>query len=120
MKVYEFYQNNSAGIWDYDSPLRAEIIYVEANSAHEANRRLTDVTDIDFDDDNYCPCCGPRWSEVYEYDTVDWSIDDLKIYYPEGYDRADHHLHMNILLIDADENVTKRSSRQYYESLDKE
>lgn len=116
MKVYEFYQNNSGGVYDWDSPLRAEIIYVEANNAHEANRRLTDVTDIDFDDDNYCPCCGPRWCEANEYDAVHESLDDLKMHYPEGYDWADRHFRMNILLIDTDENVTKRSSRQYHES----
>lgn len=69
MKVYEFWQNNSGGVYD-DSPLRAEMIYVEANNAHEANQRLVDVTDIDFYDDNYCPCCGPRWSEVEEYDLL--------------------------------------------------
>lgn len=94
------------------------MIYVEANNAREANRRLTDVTGIDFDDDDYCPCCGHRWGETDEYDAIGESLDDLKIRYPDGYDRADQRFIMNVLLIDADENVIKRSSRQYYESLE--
>ena len=40
MSFYKFYQNNSGGSLDKNLP---HLLFVEADSAHEANGRATDI-----------------------------------------------------------------------------
>lgn len=64
--IYVYSQNNSYG--RYEGP--AKDVYVEANSADEANYIARQKLGLYFDT-NYlvdCDCCGCRWYEVDEYD----------------------------------------------------
>ena len=66
---YSFRQNNSFGIWK-DPALW---VIVEADSPNEANQ-IAQGHGVYFrgcEDDIDCPCCGDRWSEVYEGDAME-------------------------------------------------
>lgn len=62
-KFYRFDQNNSGGKF-----IEPSIIFIEANSADEANQRAIEETHIYFDPEYTidCDCCGTRWSPAYE------------------------------------------------------
>ena len=67
---YRFRQNNTGGSWDINDDLTVRVI-IEADSADEANRKAKKLgmywygSDHDGPD---CPCCGDRWTQVYDYD----------------------------------------------------
>ncbi len=72
-KFYHFRQNNSGGNWVLNESLGVEV-YIEADSADEANSRALQVN-IYFDgcrDGEDCSCCGDRWHRVDEggYNTI--------------------------------------------------
>lgn len=56
---YEYHQNNSGGY--HTGP--ALVVWVEADSADEANARFLTIDGCYFDDEyEYdCDCCGTRW-----------------------------------------------------------
>lgn len=64
-KLYEFIQNNSGGVFDVDDKV-CHIVYIEAESAEEANRKAVELG-IYFNgvEGGYdCDCCGDRWYEA--------------------------------------------------------
>jgi len=69
---FEFRQNNSGGGWDSDHAVgRSELVFVQASSPQEANRRA-EAVGLYFDGvtKGYdCSCCGDRWSECWDSDT---------------------------------------------------
>jgi hypothetical protein len=69
---FEFRQNNSGGGWDSDHGVgRSELVFVQASSPQEANRRA-EAVGLYFDGvtKGYdCSCCGDRWSECWDSDT---------------------------------------------------
>lgn len=74
MKLYRYRQNNSGG--GHTGP--AISVYIEADSADEANRIAEQTQDMYFDDDYEidCECCGQRWYRADEHDACD-IIDEL-------------------------------------------
>ena len=68
MSWYYFDQNNSGGSFDHD-PSRGigYGLFVEANSADEANSRAEDIG-LYFDGYGDCECCGNRWSSAWRDD----------------------------------------------------
>lgn len=59
-KFFEFSQNNSGGSFYIDEKDGiAESVIVEAVSAQEAIRKMSDITE---EYTAYCECCGERWS----------------------------------------------------------
>jgi len=65
VKFYKFYQNNSGGSLDKSLP---HVLYVEAESAEEANARAESIG-VYFDGCETgldCDCCGDRWHETSE------------------------------------------------------
>lgn len=68
-KFYYFNQNNSGGRFDEDDDV-CESVIIEARSVEQANNRALDIG-IYFDGVNLgmdCPCCGDRWSEIWDED----------------------------------------------------
>jgi hypothetical protein len=77
-KFFEFSQNNSGGHFHVDDDLTHRV-YIEADSADEANQKIQDLGAY-FDGcetGNDCECCGDRWYPAwsdegrtfpYEYD----------------------------------------------------
>ena len=60
-KFYEYRQNNSGGIFDYDSNAGISVtVYVEAYSPEQANCRAEEIG-LYFDGYGDCDCCGARW-----------------------------------------------------------
>lgn len=74
LKYYQFRQNNSGG--SFYGPI---VVWIQARSAEEANRRA-ESCGLYFnganDDGPDCPCCGDRWSRVYEGD----GYEDVRYY----------------------------------------
>ncbi len=69
MMFYKFRQNNSGGWFVIDDQV-AITVFIEANSAEEANQ-LAQQHGIYFDgvaDGQDCECCGDRWNGVSEAD----------------------------------------------------
>lgn len=68
---FYYFQNNSGGVTVYD-PDRgiSSKVYIEANSAREANRRAEGIG-LYFDGNGDCDCCGDRWIAFLESDTYD-------------------------------------------------
>lgn len=69
---YRFDQNNSGGSFIQNDEV-ASYVFIEANSADEANARAESIG-IYFngcDDDRDCPCCGDRWSSAWSDDGMD-------------------------------------------------
>ena len=67
MNTYRYYQNNSGGGDDEDLP---KLLFVEANSADEANTRAVSIG-VYFDgcdSGEDCDCCGDRWARASESD----------------------------------------------------
>jgi hypothetical protein len=67
--LYEFRQNNSGG--SFTGP--AEIVFVEADSADEANN-IALLNGLYFGgvrNGRDCPCCGDRWYPVCDGDQID-------------------------------------------------
>jgi len=68
MSYFTFNQNNSGG--EFIGP---RSVIIEADSADEANARAHEY-DVYFDGcstGHDCPCCGDRWSRVYDNDATD-------------------------------------------------
>jgi hypothetical protein len=70
-KFYTFIQNNSGGSFNIEEEKGiCKFVIIEALSSSDANSRAQriglyfDGCVIGLD----CPCCGDRWSEVYESD----------------------------------------------------
>lgn len=65
---YEYSQNNSGGsfVYDHDAGL-AERVYIEADSASEADDRFESIGGYfnGIDDGYDCDCCGDRWMPAY-------------------------------------------------------
>lgn len=57
---YEFDQNNSGGYYERGDFV-ADIVFVQAMSAEQAEDIMRDMIDKDGAW-NYCDCCGERWS----------------------------------------------------------
>lgn len=74
MSWYRYRQNNSGGSHAYDASRGISVeVYVEADTADEANERAEQIG-IYFDgvDDGFdCDCCGDRWYEASEYDALE-------------------------------------------------
>ena len=71
-KFYEFNQNNSGGFFDVDSDV-CHRLFIEATNAEQANRIAQDLG-VYFDgcdDGQDCSCCGDRWYECDESDSID-------------------------------------------------
>ena len=66
MSWYRYHQNNSGGSHEYDPSRGTSVdVYIEADSADEANERAREIG-LYFDgvDDGWdCDCCGDRWYE---------------------------------------------------------
>lgn len=65
---YLFDQNNSGGSFVYDPEKGISVeVWIEADSADSANRKAEEIG-IYFDPGygRDCPCCGTRWSPVFE------------------------------------------------------
>lgn len=88
---YKYRQNNSGGSFG----LPAIEVYIEASSPHEADARAEVETNIYFNDEYDCPCCGSRWDTASKWDAVeepsrersDWASDGVPsfaIYYANG------------------------------------
>lgn len=88
---YKYRQNNSGGSFG----LPAIEVYIEADSAEEANARAEAETGIYFDNEDDCPCCGSRWGTASEWDEVaepsfelsDWAsnrVPSVAVYYANG------------------------------------
>lgn len=81
-KFYIFQQNNSGGRFKIDEKRGiGYLVAVEARNAKEANNKASDIG-LYFDgfvNGLDCPCCGDRWSRVYEdkYDASN-SVGELK------------------------------------------
>lgn len=60
---YRVNQNNSGGYY-----IGAEIVFIQANSAHEANDRVSVLLNQSF-----CECCGPRWPVVYSGNAISYN-----------------------------------------------
>ena len=62
---YLYDQNNSGGGFDVNDRV-AHYVFVEADSAAEADRKAEEIG-IYFDDDFNidCECCGTRWSRAW-------------------------------------------------------
>jgi hypothetical protein len=67
--LYEYSQNNSGGSFTVDDEVTIRV-YIEADSAGEANRKAEEFG-IYFDGYGDCPCCGNRWQEASEPDCKD-------------------------------------------------
>lgn len=72
MSWYSYRQNNSGGGHEYDASRGISVtVYIEANSADEANGRAREIG-LYFDgvDGGWdCECCGDRWyEETYAQD----------------------------------------------------
>lgn len=67
MPFFHYSQNNSGG--SFSPP--AHHIIVEASTPIQANSRAKSEAGLYFDGDGDCPCCGPRWSEVWDEDEGD-------------------------------------------------
>jgi hypothetical protein len=65
---YAYSQNNSFGV--FQGPHE---VYVEADSAEQADDRATNSGLVYFDPfyEVDCECCGTRWSYASEYDRLD-------------------------------------------------
>lgn len=67
---YEYDQNNSGGYFERDDFV-ADVVYVQARSAREAESIIRELID-GADAWNFCDCCGERWyldTEGYENPT---------------------------------------------------
>lgn len=63
---YRFNQNNSGGVFD-----GYHCVIVEADSPAEANQTAVESGHVYFEDRGDCiECCGYRWREFWETDTV--------------------------------------------------
>lgn len=69
-KWYRFDQNNSGGF--FKGP--AMVVYVEAQSAREANQRAQTVG-VYFNGSADCSCCGSRWKELWREDNDYYVLD---------------------------------------------
>lgn len=66
MAFFEYSQNNSGGGFDLDENV-SYTVYVEADSAEEANKKAEEIG-IYFDGIDKgldCECCGDRWYPAY-------------------------------------------------------
>lgn len=74
MSWYHYRQNNSGGSHEYDASRGTSVnVYIEADSADEANERASEIG-LYFDGvegDMDCSCCGDRWYSASEYDGQD-------------------------------------------------
>ena len=71
-KFYEFSQNNSGGGFDTDDDL-CHRLFIEANDAEQANE-IAEGLGVYFngcDNGQDCSCCGDRWYECDESDSID-------------------------------------------------
>jgi hypothetical protein len=69
---YEFKQNNSGGWFEINDEVSIRV-YIEANSASEANE-IAETHGIYFDgcaEGTDCDCCGDRWYSASESDGVE-------------------------------------------------
>lgn len=64
---YEFDQNNSGGYFNRDH-FFADVVFIQASSADEANQIFEDSGAYD---QGWCECCGPRWYGVSSGDAYD-------------------------------------------------
>lgn len=63
---YTYTQNNSAGVFITDHPEGlSHYVIIEADNAREANYRAERIG-LYFDGSLDCPCCGARWSEMWD------------------------------------------------------
>jgi len=73
-RFFTFVQNNSGGYF-YENDDVAHFLIVEAPSLSDAVHKMREITSS-YED--YCPCCGERWS--------DWLDDDSGKEEPMVYD----------------------------------
>lgn len=64
MSYFTFDQNNSGGVFIENDNLTQYVI-IEANTAREANAKFLELGGY-FDGAGDCPCCGPRWYQLWE------------------------------------------------------
>ena len=67
MYYYHYQQNNVGGEWVVNDRVSKHVI-IEATSAAHANQ-LAEHIGMDFND--YCECCGERWTKAQDYDAED-------------------------------------------------
>jgi hypothetical protein len=67
MYYFHYRQNNAGGMFVVNDKVSKHVI-LEATSAEHANM-LAEHIGMDFNDG--CPCCGERWSEVWEHEKED-------------------------------------------------
>lgn len=89
ISLWEFPQNNSGGRFHVNESVSI-YVYVDAESAEEANSYAEDYTDIYFDGcrkEIDCPCCGDRWRACHGSSPAFESIEELEEYYqkPSGW-----------------------------------
>ena len=86
-KFYEYRQNNSGGSFHRDEKIGIdEYVYIEAESAEEANTKAEKVG-LYFEGKGDCECCGNRWSEASEHDVCDRFLtypEDSYFHYKDG------------------------------------
>jgi hypothetical protein len=78
---YRFNQNNSGGEFKKINGLSASNVFVQANSAEEANDRAEEFGLYFYgcEDGRDCPCCGDRWNMADEkwtdkYPAIKWPV----------------------------------------------
>lgn len=66
-QFFTFNQNNSGGYFvrDKDNGV-GEYVIIEATSAEEAKNRLNKIGEKVSGFDEYCSCCGQRWSDYMD------------------------------------------------------
>lgn len=64
LKLYHFRQNNSGGYHTTTDDVAANV-FVEAHTYREANA-LAEALGLYFDGSGDCPCCGNRWSPLWD------------------------------------------------------
>lgn len=57
MKYFTYNQNNSGGYFIRNDEV-ADYVIIQASSAKEADEKMSDIS---YDHDSYCQCCGERW-----------------------------------------------------------
>ena len=96
-KFFTFNQNNSGGRFTYDeSSGISEYVIIEAKNADQANDRAESIG-LYFDgcsEEMDCPCCGDRWSRVWEGEG-----DDFPSLYGEDVFKAKKDLYMEVVFV---------------------
>lgn len=75
---YEAIQNNSGGYFIINENV-GHFVFIEADSFREAEDKFGDIVE---GYEEYCPCCGERWSlsnyNYYRHDSKEKALEDLR------------------------------------------